>query len=214
MSARGPKLSLVPAGVAAPVAAAPPERGGGEGAPLAARDDDDLMLLARGGLPGAFATLVRRHQARALRVAARRLGRGAPATDVVQNTFLEVYRALGRYQPRGRFTSYLYRALLSQCSLAQRRARAEARAAALPAPPAPVAPPSQEAAILARERERDVEAALGRLGAKLRDVVLLRYSAELRYEEIAEALAIPVGTVKRRLFDAMERLRELLEERS
>src|SRR5262249_23542096 len=140
-------------------------------------------------------------------------GRGAPATDVVQNTFLEVYRALARYQPRGRFTSYLYRVLLSQCSMAQRRARTEARAAALPAPPAPVAPPSQEAAILARERERDVEAALGRLGAKLRDVVLLRYSAELRYEEIAEALAIPVGTVKRRLFDAMERLREMLEER-
>ena len=71
--------------------------------------------------------------------------------------------------------------------------------------------PSPEARILQRERERDVEAALARLSDKLRDVVVLRYSAGAGYEEIAATLAIPVGTVKRRLFDAVEKLRRLLE---
>jgi RNA polymerase sigma-70 factor (ECF subfamily) len=199
MSDRGTRLSLVPP--------AEPEALGG-------RDDDELMLLARGGMAGAFAALVRRHQARVLRVAARRLGRGALAADVAQNTFLEIYRALPRYQPRGRFRSYLFRVLLNQCGMARRAARLDARAlaaAALPPPP-DAAPATQEAEILARERGRDVEAALARLGSKLRDVVILRFSAELSYDEIAETLAVPVGTVKRRLFDAMEKLRRLMEE--
>jgi RNA polymerase sigma-70 factor (ECF subfamily) len=75
------------------------------------------------------------------------------------------------------------------------------------------AEPPVEAAILARERQRDVDAAVARLRDKLRDVVLLRYSAGLSYEQIAVTLEIPTGTVKRRLFDAMERLRQSLEER-
>jgi RNA polymerase sigma-70 factor (ECF subfamily) len=199
MSDPGARLSLV-------------RRDPGAGAPLSGREDDELMLLARGGMAGAFAALVRRHQARVLRVAARRLGRGALAADVAQNTFLEIYRALPRYQPRGRFRSYLFRVLLNQCGMARRAAHLDARAVAAALAPPAAAPPTQEAEILARERGRDVEAALARLGSKLRDVVLLRFSAELSYDEIAETLAVPVGTVKRRLFDAMEKLRRLMEE--
>jgi RNA polymerase sigma-70 factor (ECF subfamily) len=192
MGMRGGKLTLVP-----------PLSEGGE-APVDERSDDELMLLARGGVASAFETLVRRHQTRALRVAARRLGRGAPVADVVQSTFLEVYRSLGRYQARGRFSSYLYRVLLNQCAMVRRSAGVETRAAlVMPAVPAETAA-TQEAAILARERERDVEAALGRLSGKLRDVVVLRYSGALQYDEIADVLQIPVGTVKRRLFDALE----------
>jgi RNA polymerase sigma-70 factor (ECF subfamily) len=62
-----------------------------------------------------------------------------------------------------------------------------------------------------RERFRDVQVALGGLSEKLRAVVLLRYSADLGYDEIADTLEIPVGTVKRRLFDAMTKLREAVE---
>jgi len=178
--------------------------------PLDDRDDDDLMLLARGGAPGAFAALVHRHQARVLRVAARELNRSLlTAADVVQNTFLEVYRTLPRYQPRGQFRAYLFRVLLNQCRMAHRAARIEARHRPVAETPAAVAP--HESEVLARERERDTEAAVARLSAKLRDVVLLRYTGELSYHEIAAALGIPVGTVKRRLFDAIKKLRELME---
>ena len=180
--------------------------------PADARSDDDLMLLARANVPGAFSALVARHQRRALRVAGRQLGPAVrpAAADVVQNTFIDIYRALPRYQARGQFGSFLFRVLLNQCRMAQRSARIEARKRELSAT-APADAPPHESAVLARERERDTEAALARLGTKLRDVVVLRYTGELSYGEIAAALEIPHGTVKRRLFDAMKKLRKLME---
>jgi RNA polymerase sigma-70 factor (ECF subfamily) len=206
MSDGGPKLRLL----RSPGSAG--EEPEAEEMPTDARSDDDLMLLARANVPGAFSALVARHQRRALRVAGRQLGSGArsAAADVVQNTFIDIYRALARYQPRGRFGSYLFRVLLNQCRMAQRAARIEARNRGL-AWAAPVAVPPHEAAVLARERERVTEAALARLGTKLRDVVVLRFTGELSYDEIAVALEIPHGTVKRRLFDAMRKLRKLME---
>jgi RNA polymerase sigma factor (sigma-70 family) len=185
----------------------------GDALPVAdTRSDDDLMLLARANVPKAFSALVTRHQQRALRVAGRQLGPSAmsAAADVVQNTFIDIYRALARYQPRGQFGAYLFHILVNQCRMAQRAARREARHRQRCDPAMPAAPP-HESAVLARERERDTEAALARLGAKLRDVVVLRYTGELSYDEIAAALDIPMGTVKRRLFDAMKKLRELME---
>lgn len=181
---------------------------GPETVPYAGRTDDELMLLARGGARAAFDVLVRRHQARVLHVARRRLGSSAAAADAAQNTFLDIYRALPRYQARGIFPSYLYRVLLNQCHAVGRSRRFERKAES----PVPEAEPLAEALILARERQRDVDTAVNLLRDKLRDVVLLRYGADLSYEEIAVSLGVPIGTVKRRLFDAMERLRQGLEE--
>lgn len=201
MNERSPRLSVVP-----------PPRADDQGEPFGARTDDELMLLARGGAEGAFDTLVRRHQSRLLRVAGRQLGRNAFAADAVQNTFVEIFRSLHRYQPRGRFPAYLYRILLNQCRMAYRHSQVELRALDAQAAhtEAPSAECEEEGRILARERHRDVEAALADLSQRLRDVVLLRYSAGLRYDEIAETLDVPLGTVKRRLFDATARLRRLL----
>jgi RNA polymerase sigma-70 factor, ECF subfamily len=207
MSDRGPQLTLVP-----------PARGGEEQVPLAGRDDDELMLLARGGLREAFEVIVARHQAQALRVAARRLGQSALAADVAQAAFMDLYRAIPRYQARGCFSAYMYRALLNRCRAAERAPRCERRvkrpiigptaelALKVSAPAA-----SAESLVLAQERERDVHRAVAQLSAKLRDVVSLRFGAELSYEEIAQTLELPVGTVKRRVFDAMEKLRRIME---
>ena len=181
-----------------------------EGATDDSRTDDELVLLARAGIDEAFDVLVRRHQARVLRMAGRLLGRSALAPDVAQNAFLEIYRGLARYQPQGKFPAYLFRVLLNQCRVAARSARrAGVVTDDLPATPGDR---SGESLILARERQREVEAALARLSEKLRAVVVLRHSAGLSYDEIAEALDLPLGTVKRRLFDAMEKLRRMLED--
>ena len=179
------------------------------GSAMSCRSDDDLMLLARAGVEGAFDALVVRHQGRLLRVAARQVGVRALAADLAQNTFLEIYRALGRYQARGAFRSYLYRVLLNQCRMTRRSAQVALRALEDSAPPLS----GDDTEILDRERRRDVERALDGLSNKLRDVVVLRYCADLDYDEIAVTLGIPLGTVKRRLFDAMAKLREMLEER-
>lgn len=190
------RLALVP-----PVAAL------GQGSTFENRSDDELMLLARGGVDEAFSTLIRRHQARSLRLAARYLGETALASDVTQNTFVEIFRGLQQYQGRGKFKSYLWRVLLNQCHMTARGARRERRALEVAAVPDIV----DEAQVLSRERRREVETALARLSEKLRSVVLLRYVADLSYDEIAVTLDIPTGTVKRRLFDAMSQLRASME---
>lgn len=186
----------------------------GDDRPLGERDDDELMLLSRGGHAGAFDVVVRRHQRRALAVAARYLGDPSAASDAAQNAFLAIYRDRERYQARGAFASYLYRVLLNQCRMAGRAGRAEARMAAAAAlEPIAASEANAEARILAGERERDLLRALDRLSARLRVVVILRYSADLSYGEIAATLDLPLGTVKRRLFDGLARLRQLMEGR-
>lgn len=170
------------------------------------------MLLARGGVVAAFDELVRRHQQVVLNVAARLVGQATAAPDVVQNTFLAVYRALPQYQPLGKFPAYLYRILLNQCRTMRRSAHVEVNALAALLHPKLEHDPPPEDQILARERQRQVESALNELSPKLRKVVVLRYSAGLSYDEIADTLSIPLGTVKRRLFDAMGKLRHALED--
>jgi RNA polymerase sigma-70 factor, ECF subfamily len=171
------------------------------------RNDDDLMLLARGGVDGALNTLIERHQARVLRLACRYVGDSALAADVAQNTFVALFRSASQYQARGRFKAYLYRLLLNQCHMARRSALTHVRA--LTELRESELTPTH---VLQRERQRDLERAVAGLSTKLRDVVVLRFCAELDYDEIAETLDIPTGTVKRRLFDAMAKLREELEE--
>ncbi len=182
-----------------------------EAAPLDARSDDELMLLTRGGSRRAFDVLVRRHQHRVLAAAYKYVGDASWAADCAQNAFVEVYRARDRYQPRGRFTGFLYRIVHNQCRMAVRaRAYERRKRASLASEPPPDASPRAESRILERERQREIASAVGKLSEKLRSVVMLRYGADLSYREIAEALDIPTGTVKRRVFDATEKLERML----
>jgi RNA polymerase sigma-70 factor (ECF subfamily) len=187
------------------------ERDDAESTPLSERDDDALMLLTRGGIQPAFDELVRRHQGRVLRIAGKYLGQPALARDVAQNTFLEVYRAVPRYRAGGTFTAYLYRVLVNQCRMTRRRARREERLDPLEGHVAS-GQPEQEDHVLAQERRKEVERALGQLSNKLRVVLVLRFAGELTYREIAEVLDLPLGTVKRRIFDGLERVRRIVEE--
>jgi RNA polymerase sigma-70 factor (ECF subfamily) len=179
--------------------------------PLAARDDDELMLLARGGNDAAFDELVRRYQPRVVRIAARYLGDPASAADVAQATLLELHRALPHYRPKGRFSSYLYRVLINQCHMARRARRSQERAFSAFSTVAAPNVDRPDDWILARERTREVERALGQLSTKLRDVLVLRFAGELSYEQIAATLQLPLGTVKRRIFDGIGKLHVLME---
>lgn len=185
-----------------------PRSAEGEGeAALTELSDDELMLLARSGTSEAFDTLVRRHQAKVLRVAFRYLGEASLAADAAQNAFVAVYRGLPQYRACGKFTAFLYRVLLNQCRMVRRSAATESRVLielwSREEPESRALPP--------HEQRRDVEAAVRELSPKLRDVVLLRFGADLGHDEIAETLDIPVGTAKRRLFVAMAKLRQTLE---
>ena len=202
MVERRPRLVLVP----------PAEPAAEDRLPLTSRPDDDLMRLARSGNNAAFDTLVRRHQQKVLSVAARLLGGPSLSHDVAQNTFLQVYLSLPTYEARGKFVPFLNRVLLNQCLMTHRsnRTGAQLQSSIAAAPPEPTE--TADALILACERHRELQAALDQLSPKLRTVVVLRYSGGLTHEDIAEMLALPTGTVKRRVFDAIEKLRLAMEE--
>lgn len=171
------------------------------------REDDALMALSREHRQ-AFDTLVARHQLPLLRIAAKYLGDVSAAKDVCQSVFLEVYQARHRYQPRGRFTHWLRRVLLTHCHLAARKGRLLERTR----PELGPSPSQPDEQILAEERRRLVEAHVSKLGEKHREVVVLRYAGEHPLEEIAEILEVPLGTVKSRLFAAMAALSDSMKE--
>jgi RNA polymerase sigma-70 factor, ECF subfamily len=166
--------------------------------------DDDLMLSARNGGHAEFEALVRRHRARVFRLAARYLGDLSLAHDVTQAAFLELYRSRERYQPQGKFLAYLGQITLNQCRMMVRATRT-----CRPHFDVDTGGSSLES-LSGCERRRDLELALARLSDKLRSVVLLRYGGDAELAQIADTLDIPIGTVKRRLFDAMSQMRAFL----
>jgi RNA polymerase sigma-70 factor, ECF subfamily len=189
-----------------------------EGPALGDRSDDALMLLCRADHEAAFEVLVRRHQRFALAVAYRHLGTASQAEDVVQTAFIEIHRHRARYRPEGRFPAYLYRIVQNQCRMAYRKHKSDddkTKRLEQTVPGAAVGVAfggtrSGEDALLEAEQNREVNRAMQCLPKKHRDVVVLRFAADLSLVEISEILEIPVGTVKSRLFSGLARLRNLL----
>src|SRR5437660_3610482 len=165
-------------------------------------DDEALLERARRGDRDAFASIVTRHQDELYTMALRLLGTPHDAADVVQETFLRAYSRLPELRgPTVR--AWLFRVALNCSHDVQRRAirrpsqpleDAEGNVLELPDPA--IGP---EASALARERLGAVRDALMTLPTDFRAAVVLRDVNDLSYEEMAEALRIPVGTVRSRL---------------
>ncbi len=175
-------------------------------------DDAALMCRVRADDRDAFAVLVKRHQKMLLNFFARS-GVQYDCEDLVQQTFLRLYRYRDRYTPTAKVTTFLF--LLARqvwIDELRRRTRHERLVDGLAAEPhpesvAPVAADAGAAGVM------DLEQALAALPEALRAVVELGVYQDLPYAEIAEILAIPVGTVKSRMFNALARLREWMEEK-
>ena len=177
-------------------------RASSEGQP-AEPSDDELMERTRAGEEAAFERLVRRHQHHILRLAACWLKDDTLAVDVAQNAFLELYRSRHRYQSRGKFVPYLTKIAINQCRMARRRATRDRNLVQEGLAHQASADPQAKRALLC---------ALAQLSSKLRDVVILRYVEDLTLAEAAEQLALPLGTVKSRLFEARAQLRRSVAE--
>jgi RNA polymerase sigma-70 factor (ECF subfamily) len=170
--------------------------------------DDALMLRARGGEEAAFEQLVRRHEPMVRGLAWKVLGDEAATRDSVQETFMDLLRALGNYRAQGKFRQYLYRVALNRCRMVARERRTQDRhEGELVRESVGQALPSQE--ILAREQQRDLASALARLRPQARELLILRFYGGLDHEELAEVFEIPVGTIKSRLHTALRELREI-----
>lgn len=172
------------------------------------RSDDDLMLLVRGGVETAFDVLIRRHERAALAVAHRHAGDLQLAGDVVQEAFLELYRARDRYRPEGKFRPFLLRIVLQRSRMARRKARRSRLVFGL-VPEVAVAA-TLEAEVLAQQRQREIQVAVNRLPEHHRAVIALRFGADMTHAQLAETLRIPEGTARSRLFHALGSLRTKL----
>jgi RNA polymerase sigma-70 factor, ECF subfamily len=169
------------------------------------RSDDELMQLASAGLDEALALLVRRYQHQVRSYCARRCASWATGDDVAQEVFVELWRGRARYEPRGRFRSYLFTIVQTRTLNAiQRRPREEELPPELPLPG------DELDALLAAERSRRIQDKLGLLPSRLREAVLLRLCAGLDYDEIAQVLHRTPSAIRSRVFHGVMRLRQLL----
>jgi RNA polymerase sigma-70 factor (ECF subfamily) len=138
----------------------------------------------------------------------------ADADDLSQETFIRAYRAIGRFDEKYRFYTWVRRIAVNLClNWLKRRNRAHLV-------PLPQSDGEAEAVDIADPRadaegsslRRDLDSALALLPTDQRTIFMLRVNEELSYNEIAELLHIPVGTVMSRLNRAREKLKELLKE--
>ncbi len=175
--------------------------------------DDELVRLVLGGETDAFAELVRRTRRPAYRLARRITRNHEDADDVVQDSYVKAYRALGRFTP-GVAVAPWFLTIVARTALSSLR-QGKRRAAASLDDPGPdgstspaerVADPALDPGIL--ERRLDVERAFARLSEEHRTILALRVEADLTYASIAEALGVPIGTVMSRLARAREALVE------
>ena len=176
-------------------------------------DEAELVERARRGDLPAWETIVRTHQGIAFRTAYLLAGSAADAEEAAQDAFVKAYRALGRFRRGAPLRPWLLRIVANEARNRRRSAgRRDAlalRAAAEHRPGDAV--PSPEAALLSRESQEQLLAAVERLSDEHRDAIVCRYLLDLSEEETAAALRIRRGTVKSRLSRALARLREELE---
>jgi RNA polymerase sigma-70 factor (ECF subfamily) len=172
-----------------------------------ATDDKTLMELTRAGRQGAFEELIRRHQPALVNYFAR-MGVYNNAEDLTQETFIKVFNYRHRYRPTAKFTTFLYTIARNVFLDNIRKTRREKTSAELLQADW-MEPEGNKAAGL--RLKLDVKEALDQLSEKLRSVVVLSYWQGLRYDEIAGVLGIPPGTVKSRMFHALNRLKEIFD---
>ena len=182
------------------------------GAVSSPAEQDDLQLVAasKGGDQDAFAQLVQRYQRRVFNLVYRMLQQYEEANETTQETFLAAWQGLPAFRGDARFATWLYR-IAYNCSLKQleQRKRDKALQVALEA--------EQDNAKLVdtemdvRDRQALVREHLSHLPAKYRIVLILRHLQDLTYEEMAEILTMPIGTIKTHLFRARNLLKERLQ---
>jgi RNA polymerase sigma-70 factor (ECF subfamily) len=187
-------------------------------------EDDDAAFVARcqRGDTEAFAVLVRRHQKRMINIAYRMIGDYDGACDVVQESFLSAYRAIGKFRGDARFSTWLCGIVLnhSRSHMAQRVARARCEETSFHDPVTWEGESllnegcSQETSVIEgiqkRELEAKVQECISFLDDEQREVLVLRDIQGFSYDEIGVMLKLPQGTVRSRLFRARNALKDRL----
>ena len=179
--------------------------------------DGDLVQSALAGRESGFEELVRRYQRPIAAYVYRMVGDYDAALDLTQEVFIKVYGSLSRYRAEFKFSTWIYK--IARNAAIDYLRRAAARETAISGDddrPATIVEsrrltPEQESE--RNERCSEIEMVVRLLAPAYRELIVLRHSNDLSYDEIAEVTGLPLGTVKNRLFRAREAMRDLLVQR-
>lgn len=182
--------------------------------------DEELVAAVLGGDRERYGDLVNRYQGRLVNYLYRLLRNLDEAHEMAQEVFLKVYQALDRYDPRYRFSTWLFRVAQNAAIDQIRRRRLklvpihrqeegdeEGRDWDLPSPER-----GPYRHLRNRERGEAIQEAIDALPWEYRELIVLRHYGELSYEEIAGVKGMPLGTVKNKLFRGRQLLKEKLSE--
>ena len=166
-----------------------------------------------------FELLVERYQTRLVNYLYRMVRNLEEAHDLTQEVFIRVYQALDRYDSQYRFSTWLFRVAQNaaidvirkrRIQLVPLTRRADEGSDATVDLELPDGQPTALESLQGRELDASIRAAIDTLPWEYRELILLRHYGELAYEEIAEVKAMPLGTVKNKLFRARQMLKQQL----
>ena len=185
--------------------------------------DEDLVLRVQRGDRSAFDFLVIKYQHKIIQLVNRYVKDPSEAQDVAQEAFIKAYRALGNFRGDSAFYTWLYRIAINTAKnyLVSRSRRSSdyqvdiQDAEALENAPQLQGMETPERLLLNQEIIDTIKTAIDKLPEEMRTAIMLREFEGMSYEEIAEAMDCPVGTVRSRIFRAREaidnKLNPLLE---
>ena len=182
-------------------------------------DGDDRRLITEclQGRTAAFGELVYRYQDRLFNTVYRLLDNAEDAHDVVQDAFVNAYQSLDSFKGDSLFFTWLYRIAVNTAISHKRKQRMvfsinggrNGEAVIDPLDESPTARPDH--ALEKADQERRIQKALNQLSPEHRAVLILKDMEGQKYEEMAEILQVPIGTIRSRLHRARTEMRELLE---
>lgn len=169
--------------------------------------DSDLVAATLRGDPNAFAVLVERYDRAVYHLAYRTLHNVEEARDVAQEAFFKAFRSLRTFKPGAKFSTWIFAITYHACCdrLSRRKRYSDEEF-----PERADSAPGPEQQAIALDEARRLRAAIDALPEKYRTVITLYHLQGKQYEEIANVLDLPMGTVKTHLFRAKEQLRRLL----
>jgi len=172
------------------------------------KEDQERMLRLKKGDRNALSELILGHQ-KSLSNFFMKLGgvNREDAEDLIQDTFVRLYKASSNYEVKAKFTTFLY--MLARHTWIDSIRFKNRRISTTSDLPMELMR-DEKNSISQVEISQDMQVYLNKLTEKYREVVVLNFYMKFKYAEIAELLGIPIGTVRSRLHEAMKRLREIV----
>lgn len=176
---------------------------------IGTKSDGELVLLTLDGRQDAFGMIVNRYRSRSVRVAAAMVGDLELARDLTQDAFFKAYRALNTFDIKSPFLPWFYRILKNTCR-DQLRRKGRLRRVMEKIKYSIVDRADMRDEISQSDTVRLVRTAVKMLGEREQEIIELRHFSGMSYDEIAELLNIPRGTVMSRLHYARKALHDIL----